>query len=385
LTMQSGDNFPFGPGGFYRVRIRAVNTQGPGVPSAAVEVSLPASAPGEPHDFSAVPGDGSMTLNFRRPSDNGREITGWAYTTDNGVHWKALTGVSGDWQLTATITDQSTGGSLAGGVTYQVRVHAINELGPGDPSQTRSVALPNPGSPAAPGSITAAQSGEQGIGVDFAKPGQGDSAIIKYQYSTDDGNTWRDAQVTGDGPLHAELTMESGDNFPFGPGHPYRIRVRAVNTQGPGLPSAAAEVSLPASAPGGPHDFSVVPGDGSMTLNFGRPSDNGREITGWEYTTDNGVHWKALTGVSGDWQLSATITDQSTGGALISGVTYQVRVQAVNEFGPGDDSQTVSAALPNPGSPAAPGSVTAAPSGEGGIGVDFAKPGQGDSAIIKYQ
>ncbi|GGQ44604.1 hypothetical protein GCM10010166_11440 [Couchioplanes caeruleus subsp. azureus] len=390
LQVESGSGFQLYPGQPYRIRIRAVNTQGPGMPSDAHEVTLPTSAPGRVYRLAVSPADeGGFALSFDSPPDNGSPITGYQYTTDNGVHWQPLTGVAGDWQKTAAITNQSTGTGttpLAAGESYQIRVRAVNEIGPGEDSDTVTASLPNAGSPAKPTDVHGGPS-EDGIGVDFTAPSPGDSAIIKYQYSTDDGNTWLDTPTTGEGPLHANLTVESDSRFPLANGNPYRIRIRAVNSQGPGMPSDAVELSRPPAAPGQPWDMRAEPGMGSVTLSFDAPSDNGSPITGWEYTTDNGAHWQPLHGVTGDWHSSVTITDESTGAGttpLASGVTYQIRIRAINELGPGEDSETISVELPNPGSPARPGDVHGS-FANGKISVDFTAPAQGDSPIIKYQ
>ena len=73
--------------------------------------------------------------------------------------------------------------------------------------------------------------------------------------------SWADAVTTGTGALGADITADSRDGWQLHPGEPYRVRIRAVNTQGPGLPSAAAEVSTPPTAPGEPYDVQGEPGD----------------------------------------------------------------------------------------------------------------------------
>ncbi|MBG0566532.1 fibronectin type III domain-containing protein [Actinoplanes aureus] len=391
LEFESGGDFRFAHGRPYRIRIRAVNAQGAGMPSAAAEASLPSAPPGAPWDLAAVPrAEGGVTLGFGNPPDNGSPLTGWEYTTDDGAHWRPLTGVSGEMRLSAVITTESAGDgstALRTGQPYRIRVRARNALGPGRDSQTASIVLPNPGAPEAPTSVTAAAAGE-GFGVDFTAPSPGDSAIVKYQYSTDNGGTWADATITGTGPLHAVLEFESGGGFRFTHGRPYRIRIRAVNAQGAGMTSAAAEASLPAARPGAPWDLTAVPrAEGGAALSFGNPQDNGSPLTGFEYSTDDGAHWRPLTGVSGTMRLTAVVTTESTGdGSIVlrTGQSYRIRVRALNALGAGPDSQTVTVNLPNPGAPEAPTSVTAAAAGEG-FGVDFTAPSPGDSAIVKYE
>src|SRR5437667_10694898 len=97
-----------------------------------------------------------------------------------------------------------------------------------------------------PTGFSAAPAGE-GVDVTFTAPNQGDSAITKYQYSTDDGGTWTDATTTGDGPLHAVLDAESGSGCRSEERRAGEDHSRAVNSQGSGLPSDAAEVIMPSS------------------------------------------------------------------------------------------------------------------------------------------
>src|SRR4029079_12230340 len=157
-------------------------------------------------------------------------------------------------------------------------------------SQPVTIGLPDAGAPAKPTGVSTAPAGG-GIGVDFTAPNQGDSAIVKYQYSTDDGNTWTDVTTTGDGPLHAAIDKESDTGWQLAAGATYHVRIRAVNGQGPGLASDAVEVIMPSAAPSEPWDVTIEPGDRAMTLTFGVAA-NGSPVTGWDYSTDDGGHWK---------------------------------------------------------------------------------------------
>jgi titin len=169
--------------------------------------------------------------------------------------------------------------------------------------------------------------------------------IGKYQYSTDDGNSWRDISTTGTTSLHIEITVESGSGLPLGHENRYFIRVRAMNLQGAGLPSEPAEISLPATAPSKPSGVTPVPGNKAVTVTFTVDS-NGPDLTLIEYSTDDGAHWRALDNVTQLDKMtdSTMITKVSTSdaGPLVNGVTYQLRLRATNELGTGLDSDAVS-------------------------------------------
>ena len=383
-TVPLGYNVP------YDLRVRAVNAVGPGTPGDKVTATIAPKAPDAPGPVSVSVEDGAIVLGFEAPRDYGSAITEWAYTTDNGTTWQPLT-VSGSGPLTAGVTNQSTGdGStpLQPGEAYRLRLHATSAAGMGQDSQTYTVSVPTPGAPAAPTSVVAGPAGESTFRVTFTEPAAGDSPILKYEYSSDDGNNWRDATVSGDGPLEADLGVDTLSGFPFGRGATYRIRVRAVNTQGAGPASDAAEVSFPAAEPGTPHNLGVVArAQGGFTLTFNPVQDNGSPLSGWEYTTDDGDSWQTLDGVTGDRWLSATVLNESAGAGttpLTSGTAYRIRIHARNSMGAGPDSPTVTAALPNAGAPGAPGDLSVSP-GDRAFRVTFTAPGQGDSAILKYQ
>src|SRR5690348_8268196 len=67
--------------------------------------------------------------------------------------------------------------------------------------------------------------------------------------------------------------------------------------------SAAVAAQTPPSAPSG---LTAAPGDGTLTLTFDDPADGGSPITGYEYSTDDGGTWQALTGLTGTTTKQAT-------------------------------------------------------------------------------
>ena len=92
------------------------------------------------------------------------------------------------------------------------------------------------------------------------------------------------------------------------------------------------------SAPGAPRVSTVTASSGRLTVTFTKPSSNGgATITNYEYSTNNGVTWKAFS--PADTSTPLVITRRSdTTGSLVKGTTYKVRIRAINSKGKGTAS-----------------------------------------------
>src|SRR5689334_21614320 len=109
---------------------------------------------------------------------------------------------------------------------------SASALGPDVASAT---VHPLEAAPAKPTGFSAAP-GDGALTLTFDDPASGGSAIIGYDYSTDDGTNWRSlAGVTGTTTKQATITRESGGgaSTPLGYNIPYLVRVRADNSEGP--------------------------------------------------------------------------------------------------------------------------------------------------------
>ena len=118
----------------YRFRVRAVNSVGPG-PASEPASATPATVPGAPRNLMATPGDQRVTLVWERPADNGGlPITGYEYSQkeENGSYggWTSIdqSGPRETNETSYTVT------GLENGTVYSFRVRAVNDMGPGDPS-----------------------------------------------------------------------------------------------------------------------------------------------------------------------------------------------------------------------------------------------------------
>ncbi|MGK2874190.1 MAG: fibronectin type III domain-containing protein, partial [Nocardioides sp.] len=106
----------------YNVEVVAINGVGPG-PAAAINVAT-ATLPGAPSHLKASPGDRSVSLSWKEPSNNGGfDVTGYDV-------WARQVG--GTWSMVAnasTLTFKHTG--LSNGKSYEYRVAAVTTAGSG--------------------------------------------------------------------------------------------------------------------------------------------------------------------------------------------------------------------------------------------------------------
>ena len=88
------------------------------------------------------------------------------------------------------------------------------------------------------------------------------------------------------------------------------------------------------STPSAPTITSITPASGSATVNFTAPTSNGGQpITNYEYSTDGGTTWVAVS--------PAATTSPITITGLTNGTSYSVRVRAVNSIGSGSQSNAI--------------------------------------------
>ena len=98
------------------------------------------SQAGAPTGLVATPGNGQASIALTPGSSGGSALTNYEFSTDNGVTWQPRT--------PEAITSPIVIGSLSNGITYQIRLRAVNASGTGVPS--RSVSVTPAGSSATP-------------------------------------------------------------------------------------------------------------------------------------------------------------------------------------------------------------------------------------------
>jgi large repetitive protein len=353
------------------VLVRAVNGAGYSAASNA-QTATPATTAGAPTITALNPSDGKLTVVYTAPTDDGGSaITGYQYTIDTGATWVALP------------TDKTITG-LTNGSQVSVAIRAVN--GAGNGASSASVAGTASAPPAAP-TGTSVTPGDHQVTVFFTAPtNTGGSAIDGFQYQLSPGGDWshltlnNSAQPPYTGGLSGTITgLTNGNTF--------QISVRALNSAGPGTATAAI-TATPKGVSAAPGLIQVAPSDHTLTLSLTPPGDTGgAAITGYQYSTDNGTSWSALTTTPSPapttGSFTAVITVGSTGTALVNGTSYPVTVRAQNSEGNSVASAPVSATPATV--PAAPG-TPAAVRANGAATLTFTAPStDGGSAITGYE
>jgi outer membrane protein OmpA-like peptidoglycan-associated protein len=128
----------------------------------------------------------------------------------------------------------------------------------------------------------------------------------------------------------------------------------------------------PATVPGAPTISAITGGDGQLSVAFSAPgSSGGSDISNYEYSTNDGTNWVALSTPSTSSPLVIS--------GLDNGTTYPVKIRAVNIVGAGTASSAVS------GTPAAASPPPAPPSSSSGSAPPPIPPTTKVSAITVKQ
>jgi hypothetical protein len=282
------------------------------------------SAPSAPVITSITPGNAMLTVIFEDPlSNGGSEIVNYEYSTDFGNTF-----------FTSRITTSpmiinilSDGLPLVNGTTYEIEIRAVNSVGEGRLSNIVS-ATPFT-TPSAP-TITSIIPGNAFLDVYFTPPvSDGGATIENYKYTTD-GTTYR-ALDPADIVSPITITLLSNGLGPLVNGTSYPIQIIAVNSAGEGVPSDSVSAT-PASVPPAPTSLIATSGNGQLSIAFTQTSNGGSAITNYQYSVNGGSF------ISSGVTVSPVIIM-----GLSNGISYSIRLQAVNGVGESLPSSTVTA------------------------------------------
>lgn len=343
----------------YTVYLKAVNTNGDSAASVGV-IFTPSTIPSAPTSLIATRGDQSASIAFTTGSNGGSTISNYKYSTD-GTNYTAFSPA----QTTSPVN--ITG--LTNGTTYSVTLKAVNANGDSVASSSASVTPST--NPAAPTALTATP-GNQSISVSLTPGSNGGAAINNYQFSTDNGATFRllsPAQTSS--PI--SITVLSSDGVtPLANGTSYTIQLKAQNING-ASPASSAVAATPSTTPSAPTSLVATHGNTTASIAFTAGSNGGDAITNYQYSVD-GTNYTAFS--PADAASPVTIT------GLTNGTTYSVTLKAVNVNGAGVASSSVSVTPST--TPSAPTSLSAA-YGNSLATISFTAGSNGGNAISNYQ
>ncbi|MDQ1478833.1 MAG: hypothetical protein QOE62_4062, partial [Actinomycetota bacterium] len=330
----------------------------------SVRVSAaPTTVPGAPTMGSVLRGNGSVSVTFTAPVNNGG------------------TGIIG-YTVSCTSTNGGLAGSQAGSSspivvsgltntkTYTCTVTAQNARGSSAPSAASGAF--SPAAIPAPPTIGTATRGNASATVTFTPPSDvGGSSITSYT-ATCSAAGGATGYQTGSG---SPLVVSGLTN-----GKSYTCSVTARNTQGGSAPSAASNSFVPATVPGAPTGVTVTLSATTASVAFAAPANNGgTAITGYTASCSSGNGGATRTGTNPTSPISVS--------ALSAGKNYTCTVTAANAVGSGAPS-----AASNPVTvanvPSAPSNVKATPgptTTTGPLTVSFTLPvSDGGSPVTGY-
>ena len=286
------------------------------------------NAPGAPSQPTAVASNGQLIFTWNCPLDGGSQITEFT------AQWRAAGGTFAS--VTTTIPRLVLTG-LTNGTTYEVQVTATNSIGtsPSSPigSGTPVAAVPAGGATMA----LRATAGDTEVDLDWLEPHNGGDPISEYRIQ------WREhtqAYTTG---RQITATTTTATVTGLTNGTEYFFQVIPVNGQGAGPASneasATPEVSTPdeaipdrAAAPTG------TAGQGEILWFVNPPSDNGAEITSYDFRfrAEGTPTWTTRT-------ISAPVRTET---GLTNGTTYEAQFRARNSVGTAADWSPSGTATP---------------------------------------
>jgi titin len=279
-----------------------------------------------------ISGDKQITLITLTTENGGSPINDYQYSTDDGLTWKSIGGTGTEINI---FTVSSSDDQLENNVTYKVGIRAINYFGAG-PSSDFVEVTPAVTVTGTPGKVETDSfiSFNKRIYVGFWEPDNGSDFISDYEYSTDDGLTWK--SIGGTGTEINIFTVSSSDDQ-LENNVTYKVGIRAINSSGAGPASDFVEVTPTTTAPGYVQ-FNGIGQNRKILIPYSSldVDDGGSPLTSLEYSTDCGSTWNEFVDIDTVEENDLFIKEFSdTGNPLVNGVTVGIVLRATNSVGVG--------------------------------------------------
>ena len=214
--------------------------------------------------------------------------------------------------------------------------------------------------------------GDGRVSLSWSAPGDsGGASVTDYiiQFRAVAAATW---STFGDGiSTNTVATVPGLQN-----GTAYVFRVSAVNASGASVASTESPSAIPRTVPSPPTKVVVAPGEGSVSLSWSAPTDNGGASV-----TDYIIQFKAVADATwstfGDEISTNTV---ATVPGLRNGKAYMFRVSAVNASGASVASTESPSAIPST-VPNSPRGLSVTP-GDGRVSLSWSAPADNGGASV---
>jgi predicted RNA-binding protein with TRAM domain len=334
----------------YSYTVSAVNDAGEG-PQSSSSSGTPDGTPFAPTNFVATSSNASANLSWTAANPNGGSIIKYY------VYYRITTDLSYNQVDTSSNNVSYTLTGLTNGISYNIYVVGVDQLGEGIGSSIQTVMpLTVPSAP----TITSITPSSTSLSVAFTAPtDNGGTSITDYEYKVDN-NSWVSANTTS-----SPITISNLTN-----GTTYNIKLRAVNSVNPGSESNSLS-GKPRTFPAAPTITSITPSNASLSVAFTAPNDGGSDITNYEYKVDDE-----------EWVSANTTSSPITISNLTNGTSYTIKIRAVNIVDSGSESNS-SSSTPRtvPSAPVITGIVASSNS----LSVSFTQSSDGGATIISYE
>jgi hypothetical protein len=281
----------------YTFTVTAANMDGTGLPSAPSNQITPSSGatvPGAPTINGVTPGNASAVVSVAPGATGGSPITGYVVKSTPG-------------SISASGPGPVTVNGLTNGTGYQFQAAAVNAIGTGPYSALSASVTPST-VPSAPTGVSAVAGNGQAT-VSFTPGGNGGAAITDFTVVATPGG----AAASGSG---SPITVPGLSN-----GVSYTFVVYATNSNGPGPNSAPSSPVVPAAPPATPTINSLVPGNGSLQVNFTPGATGGATPTYTATASPGGATASGagspltLAGLTNGTPYTVSLVATSSGGA----------------------------------------------------------------------
>ncbi|MGQ0507839.1 MAG: beta strand repeat-containing protein [Myxococcaceae bacterium] len=324
------------------------------------------AVPDAPTGPTATAGDGSATVRWTAPANNGgAAITGYAVTPYAGGN--ALAVSTADASAAELVIS-----GLTNGTEYSFKIAAQNSVGTGPASAATNAVTPA-ALPGAPTNVVAARGNAQASVTWFPPSSSGGGAITGFVINAYFGTTLVSSTPVNDAAATAAMVTGLTN------GTAYTFTVAAKSAVGTGPESSPSGPTTPATVPGAPMAPTVMAGNTQVTVGWTAPADNGGSaVTGFVVTPYQGSTARPVVNITDPLATGTTVS------GLTNGVAYTFKFAAKNALGTGAQSGASSASTPQPGVPGAPTNVTGV-AGHNRVTLTWAAPtNNGGSSLTQY-